>query len=169
MVNTFTLFSVFPNFSKFLNFGQIFFEGDRLLLRYKSPIKSSESRFDIKQSETFEFEAFITYVEVLVEQVITDNFFWIKMTKIIRKRFLFQKQIISNSFQSTNESQLKATSGGEGFKYIELTIEGIHTYYFFYTTEIYGYFWFVSLALAHELYVNKYLIKGIFFIIYTKD
>ncbi|XP_055306196.1 uncharacterized protein LOC129570563 [Sitodiplosis mosellana] len=42
--------------------------GDRLLIRYKSPRKDSGTPFDVKQLESFEFEATITYIEYVVDQ-----------------------------------------------------------------------------------------------------
>lgn len=44
--------------------------GDRLLVRYKSPKKESNQAFDVKQSEVFEFEATLTYISYVVDQVI---------------------------------------------------------------------------------------------------
>lgn len=46
------------------------YKGDRLIIRYKSPRSDATTAFDVKQSEAYEIEAYITYVEVLVEQVI---------------------------------------------------------------------------------------------------
>ena len=140
------------------------------------PRQNSEIPFDVKQTELFEFEAIITYIEIEIVQVIAKSrafpskyqaterwtccsiIIWCQITSFFALFWIINFYLILNHFQSTNESRVLAVSGGIGHKYVVLGTIADRVLYFSYTTKIYGYFWSNSLECFCFLHFKKQIL-----------